>query len=105
MEIVLVLVTVPNADVGRSIARALIDERLVACVNRIPGVVSTFRWEATVQEESEELLVLKTTRSSLDALEARVSALHPYQVPEFVVMAADRVSAAYAGWVRAETTR
>lgn len=99
----LALCTVPNRDVALRVARAVVEERLAACVNLVPSVTSVYRWEGAVQEDEEVLLVLKTAPDRRAALEARLLALHPYAVPEFVVLAAQHVSAPYLEWLVRET--
>lgn len=98
-ETVVVLVTVPSAEVGERIAVAAVEERLAACANLVPGLRSIYRWEGRVQDESELLLLLKTTRERLGPLEARVRALHPYSVPEFVAVPVVAGHGAYLAWV------
>lgn len=73
----------PDAE---RIARALVDERLAACVNVVPGVVSIYRWKGAVEREGELLLVIKTMAAQLDALKARLLELHPYELAEVVVI-------------------
>ena len=102
-DLIVVLTTMPDDDRADSLARALVDERLAACVNVHGAMVSTYRWKDQVEREAERQVVIKTTRGRLAALEARLRALHPYQLPEFVVLSAE-ASDAYAGWVE-ETTR
>jgi periplasmic divalent cation tolerance protein len=98
-----VLITAPDADTGAALARALVDERLAACVNLVPGIRSIYRWEGRVEEASEVLMVVKTEAARCGALAARVSALHPYDVPEVVELPVAGGSAAYLDWVRAES--
>lgn len=98
-----VLCTAPSRDVARAIARAVVEERLAACVNVVPGITSVYRWEGRVQEDEEVLLVLKTATDRRAALEARVRALHPYEVPEFVALAAAHVAPAYLAWLEGAT--
>jgi periplasmic divalent cation tolerance protein len=81
-----------------------VEERLVACVNIVERVTSIYRWENRVHEEGEKLLVMKTTTDRVDALHDRLLNLHPYDVPEFVVLAVDRVSEKYESWL-VESTR
>jgi periplasmic divalent cation tolerance protein len=90
------------ADAG-VIARTLIDERLAACVNVLPPMMSTYRWKDAVEQEREQQLVIKTSRAGIQALQVRLGELHPYELPEFLVLDASG-SAAYAGWV-AENVR
>jgi periplasmic divalent cation tolerance protein len=99
-----VLVTTPTAERAVEIARALVEERLAACGNVVPGVRSIYRWEGRVQDDAEVLLVLKTTRARLEALRDRVIALHPYEVPEVIALAVDAGSEPYLAWIAAETS-
>lgn len=101
-EIRVVLVTAPDAEAGAVLARAVVGERLAACVNVVPGVRSIYRWDDAVQEEDEVLLVLKTTSERLEALTERVIALHPYDVPEVLALPEAGGSAAYRAWVAGE---
>ncbi|MDX2011770.1 MAG: divalent-cation tolerance protein CutA [Myxococcaceae bacterium] len=103
-EIVLVLSTAPSEDVAASLARTLVDERLIACANLVPQARSIYRWQGVVQDESEVLVLMKTQRRRLPALEARLKALHPYQVPEMLVFPATSGHTPYLAWVRSETT-
>ena len=101
-EIVLVLTTMPDDARAEALATTLVGERLAACVNLHGPMRSTYRWRGQVEREAERQLVIKTTRERLPALEARVHELHPYELPELVVLAAEGGSAAYFGWVRDE---
>ena len=103
-DALVVLVTAPSAEQAAELARALVEERLAACGNVLPGVRSVYRWEGSVREDAEALLVLKTTRARLEALRERVLALHPYQVPEVLALAVEAGSAAYLAWISAETS-
>ena len=98
-DAVLVLVTAPSTDVAASIARAVVEERLAACGNVLPGVRSIYRWEGRVQDEPEVLLLLKTQRSSFPKLRDRILALHPYEVPEVVALPIEAGSDAYLDWI------
>ncbi len=93
------LVTVPHPEEAHRIARALVEERLAACVNVVPGVRSVYRWQGAVEEAGEVLLVVKTTRQRFPALRDRIAALHPYQVPEVVSLPVEDALAAYRAWV------
>lgn len=98
-----VLITAPDLGVARRLARALVDERLAACANLVPGVTSVYRWRGAVEEGSEVLLVVKTRAEDLPALERRVAELHPYDVPEIVALHPAHVEAAYLRWWSAST--
>ncbi len=100
----LVLVTAPDAEAGARLGRALVDERLAACVNVVPGLRSIYRWEGEIQDDAEVLLLVKTRADRLENLTTRVRELHPYDVPEVLVLAVDGGSADYLDWVRAEAS-
>ena len=102
-EIRVVLVTVPDEETGLSIARTLIQERLAACVNLVPGLRSLYLWQGKVEDDQELLLIIKTRQDLLESLTARVQALHPYDVAEVVALAVEGGSQAYLDWVAAET--
>lgn len=97
----LTLCTAPGAS-AESIARALVDERVAACVNIVPGVVSIYRWKGEVTRDDEVLLVIKTRDDKLAALREAIARVHPYEVPEIVTLAPSDVNAAYAEWVDEE---
>ena len=101
--VILVLTTMPDDDRADALAQTLIDERLAACVNVHDPMTSVYRWEGQVERDRERQLVIKTTRDRLAALEKRLRALHPYELPEFVVVAVDEGSASYLQWVVDET--
>lgn len=101
-DLVLVLTTAPDDARTDELARTLIDERLAACVNVHGTMRSTYRWKGQVEREPERQLVIKTTRDRLPALESRLHALHPYELPEFLVISVDG-SAGYSAWVGDET--
>ena len=86
-----------------TLARTLVEERLAACVNILPPMTSLYRWEGRIEKDQERQLVIKTTRHRLAALEERVRQLHPYELPEFLVLSASGGSDAYIRWV-AEST-
>ncbi len=103
MSVLICLTTCPDADSAGRIATALVEERLAACVNVVPGLASTYRWRSEVTRDDELLLVIKTTRERFDALRERLSMLHPYELAELVAVEAADGLAAYLDWVRAET--
>lgn len=95
--------TAPDAEVARRIARGLVERRAAACVQVIPGLHSTYRWEGRLEEADEVLLLVKTTRGRLADLELALRELHPYEVPECVAVEAVHVAAPYRAWVLDET--
>ena len=102
-DVVLVLTTVPEGERGEAIARAFVDERLAACVNLLAPMTSVYRWEGQVEREVERQVVIKTTRSQVEALRVRLASLHPYRLPEFVVLDVAGGSREYLDWVQAST--
>jgi len=105
-DFVLILTTMPAGDDAArtdELARTLVDERLAACVNVYPPMTSTYRWKGKVERDAERQLVIKTTRARVAALEARLRALHPYELPEFIVLGVESGSDAYLRWVADET--
>ena len=97
-----VLTTAPSPEEAERISGTLVSERLVACANIVPGIVSIFRWEDAVQRESEVLVILKTTEAGLSRLTDRLVELHPYDVPEVVAVDAAGGHAPYLDWVSGE---
>jgi periplasmic divalent cation tolerance protein len=95
--------TCPDLVSAERLAEALVGERLAACVNVLPGLRSVYRWQGTVEHADEVLLLIKTTRERLDALAARVQALHPYELPELLAVEAAGGLPAYLDWVAAES--
>jgi periplasmic divalent cation tolerance protein len=93
------LSTVSSEADAERIARALVEERLAACVNMISAVRSIYRWKGAVEDEQEILLLMKTTTDTVERLRVRLHELHPYELPEFVVLQVDRLSAAYGAWI------
>jgi len=91
--------TCPDTSAS-TIAHALVEERLVACVNVVSGVKSVYRWEGTVNEDEESLLVLKTTTSRYEEVERRLLEIHPYDVPEVLGLPTCSASEAYVDWLR-----
>jgi periplasmic divalent cation tolerance protein len=103
MNPLVVLCTCPNDASAERIASALVTERLAACVNRIPAVVSIYRWKGEVCCDNECLLMIKTTRERFDALRDRILALHPYELPEVVAVDIALGLAPYLAWIEHET--
>jgi len=98
-DCVVVLVTAPDADTAARIARTLVEEKLAACGNVLPGVRSIYRWQGNVEEAQETLLVLKTAQARFKEIVDRVRALHPYEVPEVVAVPIEAGFDGYLDWV------
>lgn len=99
-EYAIVLTTLPaDADIT-AFARTLVDERLAACVNVLPPMESIYRWQGAVEQASERQVIMKTTALGVEALKARIAALHPYDVPEILVLPLAGGGESYLNWVR-----
>ncbi len=96
----LVFVTAPDADVGRKLAHGILQSRLAACVNIIPGLESHYWWQGKLDQSGEVLLLIKTTKAKLKRLQKLVLEQHPYDTPEFVAFLASTVEEKYMAWVR-----
>jgi len=100
---VIVLTTMPVEDAAAALAHTLVEERLAACVNVIGGVTSIYRWQGEIQRDRECQLVIKTRADLVEPLRERLHALHPYDVPEFVVLPISGGTPAYLAWLQAES--
>ena len=98
-EVVIVLLTGPSGKELHGMATRLVEERLAACVNILPGVTSVYRWQGGIEQGSEALGIVKTSRSLVERLRARVLEMHPYDVPEVLVIETTGGSRAYLDWV------
>lgn len=96
----LLLCTCPDTESAGRIARALVQERLAACVSRVPGLTSTYRWQNEIKEDGEILLLIKSTAAAFGMLCARVQDLHPYEVPELVMLDIKDGLPDYLAWLR-----
>ncbi len=100
-EYLVVLVTVATAETGVRLGRQLVEERLAACGNVLPGLRSIYQWEGRIHDEPEALLLLKTRAELFEALRERILALHPYQVPEVLRLDVAAGHLPYLEWIRA----
>jgi periplasmic divalent cation tolerance protein len=103
-EYVVVLTTVPGDFDGPAFGRTLVGDRLAACVNLLPAMESIYRWEGQVEQETERQVIIKTSRDRIVALWDRVRELHPYEVPEFLVLSIIDGNEAYLRWVGESTS-
>jgi periplasmic divalent cation tolerance protein len=95
--------TCPDQAVAERIAEAVVVERLAACANIVPGLISIYRWQGQVRRDSELLLILKTREVVYSLLETRIRELHPYEVPEIVALPVQAGAAEYLGWLADNT--
>ncbi len=98
-----VLTTTSSAEQAESIARALVDRRLAACVSVVPGVRSFYRWQGAVQDDREVLLVIKAAPSAFEALRSAIRELHAYDTPEIVMLPIAAGDPDYLAWLSRET--
>jgi len=97
--VLLVFCTFPDADTAASVTRTLVEEKLVACGNLLPGVRSIYAWEGKIEDTAEVMVVFKTTGPTYAKLEKRLLKLHPYDIPEIVALEAGAAAKAYTVWV------
>jgi len=100
MNYYLFLVTVPNIDEGQKIARNLVESKLVACVNIIKNISSIYRWKGEIEEDSEHLLLIKTTEEKSDLLIQKISEIHSYANPECIGLKIEKGSKKYLNWIK-----
>jgi periplasmic divalent cation tolerance protein len=94
----LVLVTTPTLDDGRAIAKILLEHRLAACVNLVPGVESHYHWEGGLETATEILLLIKTSTEHFEALRELIALHHPYECPEVIAVNPREIAPAYRKW-------
>ncbi len=103
METLLVLTNCPDEEVANTIALAVVEARLAACVNILPHVQSIYRWQGSVESATEIPLFIKSTAANYPALESIIRRHHPYEVPEIIALPVAHGLPAYLNWVAAET--
>lgn len=103
-DFVIVLTTLPADADTAAIAAALVEDRLAACVNVLPAMLSVYRWQGAIEQETERQMVIKTSRHRVEALWLRLRDLHPYDLPEFVVIPIIDGNQAYLNWIGETTT-
>jgi periplasmic divalent cation tolerance protein len=101
--ICLLLTTCPDADSAQTLARTLVEQRLAACASCLPGLVSTYRWQGQIQQDSEVQLIIKTSQDRRAAAMAHIHAHHPYDVPEILALPVSDGLPAYLAWVAEQT--
>lgn len=104
-EALLVISNLPDRAAAESLAHALVERRLAACVNILPPCLSVYRWQGAVEQADEVPLLIKTTRARYAELEAALSELHPYSVPEIIALPLAAGLPAYLDWVGVECAR
>jgi periplasmic divalent cation tolerance protein len=102
-DVLVILCTFPDSGQARQIGTLLVEKQLAACVNLIPAVESIYRWEGKIETAAEVLAIFKTTAAAFPAFEQLLTELHPYDVPEMIAIAPEKISASYRDWVFSET--
>ncbi|MEM7467698.1 MAG: divalent-cation tolerance protein CutA [Pseudomonadota bacterium] len=100
----LIFCTCPNEDAARKVATAVVERRLAACVNIIPGVRSIYRWEGAIADDQEHLLLMKTNESQIDPLVEFVEQIHPYELPEIIAVNIEHGLGKYLTWIEDEVS-
>jgi periplasmic divalent cation tolerance protein len=100
-DVVVVLTTVADDEDAETLARQLVEQRLAACVNLLPAMISLYHWKGRIEKDGERQMLIKTTKHMLGALQARLKELHRYELPEFLVLSAE-ASVDYLAWVNRE---
>lgn len=104
-DYLVIFCTVPDAETAGKLGRGLVEAQLAACVNVIPGLRSIYRWQGKVNDDAELLLVIKTARSSFDALAAWIKQNHPYSEPEIIALPIAAGSPSYLAWIGEQCTK
>ena len=96
--------TMPNEQSAETLARRLVDERMIACANFVPGVRSIYRWNGEIRDEGEVLVLMKSSAERVELVQSRVHDLHPYDVPEILVLPFASGHRPYLDWITAQVT-
>lgn len=101
----LILTTVPDMLIAKSLARYLVEQKLAACVSFLPNMHSIYRWQDVIEEAEEILLLIKTSTARYAELEAAIQTMHPYEVPEIIALPSSAGLAAYFDWIEQTTQK
>jgi len=101
--VLVILVTAVNQEEARKIGKGMVNAKLAACANIVPGIQSIYRWKGKVVKAQEVLIILKSTRPRYRALEKAIKAMHTYETPEIIALPVKEGLDRYIGWVRSET--
>lgn len=104
-QTLMILVNVPDEATAHHMARSLVEGRVAACINILPGVRSVYRWQGKIEEAQEVTLLIKTTQARYVDLEAAVKAAHPYDVPELIALPIVAGLPEYLSWIATETEK
>lgn len=104
-NVMLILTNAPDETTAHAMARILVEQKLAACVNLLPGVRSIYRWQGAIEEAAEVTMLIKTTQERYADVEAAIKGAHPYEVPEIIATPVVAGLAGYLGWVASETKK
>jgi periplasmic divalent cation tolerance protein len=102
-QVLVILVTAVNKEEAVRIGKEMVNAKLAACANIMPGVQSIYRWKGKIVKSQEALLILKSTQSRYPALEKAIKAMHVYETPEIIALPVKEGLDGYVGWVHSET--
>jgi len=95
----LILCTCPNSAIAEQLASLLVEQRLAACINIVPGLTSIYRWQGKIEKDTEVLLLIKTTQDRYAGVESAIQQHHPYELPEIIAVTVDEGSPDYLRWI------
>ena len=98
-EYIVVNITAPSSEVGQQIAARLLENKLIACANIVPGLHSVYNWKGEIFEDDEVLLIIKTRATLFEQVVEVVKTIHPYEVPEIIALPIVAGSNDYLGWI------
>jgi len=104
MDAILIITNLPDQASAEALAQRLVQERLAACVNMLPACTSVYHWQGKVETAQEIPVLIKSTRQHYEAIEQTIQAVHPYELPEIIIVPLAGGLPAYLDWVAAETT-
>ena len=104
-QVLLVMTNLPDLQSAKALARALVEARLAACVNILPGVQSVYHWQGQIEEAVEITLHIKTAQGRYQQVQHAILAVHPYELPEIIVIPVSAGHAPYLHWVSSETAQ
>lgn len=100
MEFIIILSTINDFLKAKEISHKLVEEKLAACINIIPQITSIYHWQNEITQDSEFLMLIKTTKTNFDKVKQKITELHPYEVPEIISLKLDDGSAPYLDWIK-----
>lgn len=103
MTVKIVFCTTPNTEISKEISRKLIEKKLAACVNILNNITSVYSWKNELCEDNENLLIIKTTENKFEELKNEILSIHPYELPEIIMIPAENGLKDYLNWVREQT--